>query len=170
MTASLWVALVSAVVGAAAGLTGALLTQLLTRRRDDTRWARERAERREQWLREDAARWLANRRAAYTDLLAALHEHWSAVAALHGRPPQREELADLQQLAQVADRARHAVSLLAPAGVARPADTLTDLVCRAGERSAGLHTGPTPDPAAVSDGFAALRAAMRADLGTGTPA
>lgn len=167
MTVALWVPVVSAVVGAGGGLTAAGLTQWYTRRRDDTRWERERAERREQWHREDAARWLADRRAAYTDLLAALHEHWSAVAALQGRVPQRPELAALPDLARAADRARHAVTLVAPAGVAGSADALTDLIRRAGERAAGLHSQPAPEPATVTDGFAALRAAMRADLGTG---
>ncbi|GAA3303097.1 hypothetical protein GCM10020218_099900 [Dactylosporangium vinaceum] len=105
------VPLVSAVVAAVT----ALVTQSLIRRRDDVRWERERAERREQWAREDAARWLADRRSAYADLLTARHEHDTLAAALQsvGRPGDADR-ARLRELAAAANRAAQAVLLIAP--------------------------------------------------------
>jgi hypothetical protein len=63
----------------------AILTQRRTDRREDVRWEREQADRKdqwqrerddrlEQWKREDSLRWLQDKQAAYARLIAALDE------------------------------------------------------------------------------------------------
>ncbi|WNM37046.1 hypothetical protein RMN56_17800 [Micromonospora halotolerans] len=72
--------LVTAALAVVGTLAAAIITQILSGRRESrqwerqreqelARWERERAERQEQWEREDHARWHQERLAAYTDLL-----------------------------------------------------------------------------------------------------
>lgn len=86
---TVWVPLVTAgaglVAGIGAAMGAAILTQRRTDRREDVRWKREqgdrnnhwqreRDDRQEQWRREDSLRWLQDKQAAYTRLIAALDE------------------------------------------------------------------------------------------------
>jgi hypothetical protein len=144
---ALWVSLTSAVVAALTAVGTTFVTQRRTTRRDDVRWERERADRREQWRREDEARWLADRRRAYADLLTALHEYETLTVALTDVRGDADDRARLRELRTAADRARQAVLLIAPPAVA----TAALEALRPGE--------PTPD------GLTALYTAMRADLG-----
>jgi hypothetical protein len=73
-TASPWVPVIAASVGAAAALIVGVLTQLWSGRREKLKWDREREDRRQQWDRERANRWLQERQQAYARLTAALHE------------------------------------------------------------------------------------------------
>jgi hypothetical protein len=66
MSASIWVPLVTATVGLAAGLITGLGGAVLTRR-----WARE--DRAAAWQREDSLRWQADRLQTYTRLISALN-------------------------------------------------------------------------------------------------
>jgi hypothetical protein len=152
----LWVPLVSAAVGAGGALVTTLMTQSLTRRRDDVKWERE-----------DAARWLADRRAAYADLLTALQKHWAAITATRGRVPGDAERATIRDLAAAIERPLQAVILIAPADVSLLADTLTAHVRQAGERGVKPRTDAHSEPT-VTDGFTALREAMRTDLKVNT--
>jgi hypothetical protein len=154
-----WVPLVAAVVAALTALGTTTITQALTRRRDDVRWQRERAERREQWRREDEARWLADRRSAYTQLLTALHEYESLTAALRGVRPDDADRRQLRDVASAAERARQAVLLIAAAPVAAATDAAL----------AAIRRGDA-DPGSAPGGFTPLHRAMRADLGVAVEA
>ncbi|MEV0153173.1 hypothetical protein AB0H57_05445 [Micromonospora sp. NPDC050686] len=87
-----WAVLVVAALGVLGTLAAAVITQILSGRREarqwerqraheQTRWERERDERREQWEREDHSRWHQERLAAYTELLQRI-EDWD-MAVLH---------------------------------------------------------------------------------------
>jgi hypothetical protein len=172
----LWVPLVVAVVGVGGTLSASVVTQVLTRRRDEQRWSIERDERTEQWRREDAARWLADRRAAYADLLTALHEQHALLLrglrlTAEGRRPDAAATARLESLRETLQRARHAAGLLASPAVARSAGALADVLARHTDR---VLDGGAGDDGADLDGFAEaldrLGADMRDDLaGPGTP-
>jgi hypothetical protein len=86
---TVWVPLVTAGAGLVAGVGAAMgatiLTQRRTDRREDVRWKREQADRKdqwqrerddrqEQWTREDSLRWLQNKQAAYARLMTALDD------------------------------------------------------------------------------------------------
>jgi hypothetical protein len=156
----LWVPLLVAAFGVAGTVTAAVLTQILTRRRDRQRWQIERDERREQWRREDAARWLADRRTAYAELLAALHEQHALLISARrltaeGRRPDAAATARQDQVRETLQRSRHAAGLLAGPPVAQPMDALIDLVLDPADR----------DLSDFPDRFARLRDHMRDDLG-----
>ncbi len=87
-TASPWVPVAAAAVGAGAVLIVGILTQLWADHREKKRWQREREDRQEQWRREredrqvqwereDSLRWLQDRQQAYARFVAALFE-WDA--------------------------------------------------------------------------------------------
>lgn len=116
-TTPLWVPLVVAVLGllatAGGAITGVLITQRRSDKRDDKTWERERQREQERWTREDAARTFEQRRAAYTDFYEALRvmgltifEHGVGTAQLvaEGEPPhlppnyQQDAYARLQHL------------------------------------------------------------------------
>lgn len=61
-TASPWVPVFAAAVGAGAALVVGVLTQLWTGHRENVRWSREREDRQKQWEREDQARQEQRRR------------------------------------------------------------------------------------------------------------
>ncbi|NYF54797.1 hypothetical protein [Micromonospora purpureochromogenes] len=80
-----WVVLAVAALGVLGTLAAAVITQVLSGRREARqwerqrahereRWERERAERQEQWQREDHARWHQERHAAYAELLHRIEE------------------------------------------------------------------------------------------------
>ncbi|MGW1061768.1 hypothetical protein [Micromonospora rubida] len=168
----LWVPMAVAVLGVLGTLAASIVTQVLTRRRDDRRWSLEREERARQWHREDAARWLADRRAAYTELLVVLHEQDRVLEAVRRRRAQALPLdgpvsARLTALSDPFDRAWHAVELLAPGEVTRIAGELTRELRDEGDQVLGRLTGPPAEPAPGDrqERFAALGAAMRQDLG-----
>ncbi|MGN9810803.1 hypothetical protein ACTMSW_15755 [Micromonospora sp. BQ11] len=84
-----WAVLAVAALGVLGTLAAAVITQLLSGRREARqwewqrdherqRWDRERDERREQWEREDHARWHQERLPLYTELLARIEE-WDEV-------------------------------------------------------------------------------------------
>lgn len=93
-----WMVFVTAVLAVVGTLAAAVITQVLSGRRearqwerqkaqDEARWERERAERREQWEREDHARWHQERHAAYNELLQCM-ENWDmAVLQMLARHP-----------------------------------------------------------------------------------
>src|SRR5689334_7592908 len=74
----LWVPLVVAVIGVlgtlSAGVTGVLITQRQTERREKVTWDRERELEGSRWAREDQARTFDHRRETYADFYAALME------------------------------------------------------------------------------------------------
>jgi hypothetical protein len=74
MWQSLLIAAVSAGGAIASILTGAVLTQRQTRRRDDITWERERKRERERWAREDADRTFEHRRDSYVDFYESLRD------------------------------------------------------------------------------------------------
>ncbi|MFF0372694.1 hypothetical protein [Micromonospora sp. NPDC005087] len=84
-----WVVLLVAALGVVGTLAAAVITQVLSGRREARqwerqrdhereRWGRERDERREQWEREDHARWHQERLPLYTELLQRIEE-WDHV-------------------------------------------------------------------------------------------
>lgn len=98
----LWVPLAVAFVGVAGTLAASVLTQLLNRRRDDKLWERERAERSEQWRREDAAKWLSERRAVYAEFLA-VYDEWASVQSRAWQERRQLGAADEATRAALAD-------------------------------------------------------------------
>ncbi|MFI7158902.1 hypothetical protein [Micromonospora chalcea] len=86
-----WVVLAVAALGVLGTLAAAVITQVLSGRREARqwerqrehereRWDRERDERREQWEREDHARWHQERLALYAELLKRIEE-WEGVVS-----------------------------------------------------------------------------------------
>lgn len=77
-TTPLWVPILIAGLGmlgaAAAGITGALITQRRADRRHEEAWTRERERDRERWEREDEMRTFEHRREAYSDFYESLKE------------------------------------------------------------------------------------------------
>lgn len=69
-TSDIWLPLLIAVLGLAGTISGVVITQRRSDRREDARWVREREREREQRIREDAARIFNHRRDAYVDYLA----------------------------------------------------------------------------------------------------
>jgi hypothetical protein len=165
-----WLPLIVAAVGVGGTLAATILTQVLIGRRDRRRWTDERSERRDQWRREDAARWLADRRAAYTELLAALHEQHGLLIragqlAQEGRRLEEASIARLEQLREVLQRSRQAAALLASPAVGPDVDAVTGTLIAQTDR---VLTGAVIDPGsamtALPDRLARLRDDMRADL------
>lgn len=85
-----WMVLVTAALAVVGTLAAAVITQVLSGRREShqwerqreqelARWERERAERQEQWEREDHARWHQERLAAYTALRQRVDDWMNAV-------------------------------------------------------------------------------------------
>lgn len=85
----MWAVLVVAGLGVLGTLAAAVITQILSGRRETRQWERQRAhererwdrerdERREQWEREDHARWHQERLPLYTELLKRIEE-WAEV-------------------------------------------------------------------------------------------
>jgi hypothetical protein len=72
-----WVTLVVAILGligtAGGAITGVVITQRRSDRRENTAWQRERERERERWAREDAARTFDLRREAYIEFHAAVN-------------------------------------------------------------------------------------------------
>ncbi|WP_433265460.1 hypothetical protein ACQPWR_00125 [Micromonospora vinacea] len=67
-TTPLWVPIIVAALGVAGAVTAALLTQLLSKRREDERWQRDREEDRIRWQREKEGRLRELRIRLYVDL------------------------------------------------------------------------------------------------------
>jgi hypothetical protein len=74
VTASPWVPVIAAAVGAGAALAVGILTQLLTGSRENLRWSREREDRKEQWQRERQDRLDDSLRELCSDFAAAARE------------------------------------------------------------------------------------------------
>jgi len=94
VSSSIWVPLVTAVLGLVTGLGTAFFTQRRADNREDVRWQRERQDRLEQWQRErqdrleqwqreDSQRWLKERQQAYARLITALNEWENALETLY---------------------------------------------------------------------------------------
>jgi hypothetical protein len=94
VSSSIWVPLVTAVLGLVTGLGTAFFTQQRADNRENVRWQwerqdrleqwqRERQDRLEQWQREDSQRWLKERQQAYARLITALNEWESALETLY---------------------------------------------------------------------------------------
>lgn len=90
MTTPAWLTLAVGVLG----FTGVLTTQLLSNRREDLRWRREREREQQVWAREDAARSYEYRREAYAKFFAEYHSMWGAAVewehrgGYQGDPPE----------------------------------------------------------------------------------
>ncbi|MFC8619740.1 hypothetical protein ACFT9M_25485 [Micromonospora purpureochromogenes] len=119
-----WLVLVTAALAVVGTLAAAIITQVLSGRRetrqwerqkaqDEARWDRERIERREQWEREDHARWHQERLAAYSELLQGIEDWDMAISQALPRIPavvseegQRRVSEALAEIARADTRAR----------------------------------------------------------------
>jgi hypothetical protein len=125
VSATVWVPLVTAAVGLAAGLGTSVFTQRRADAREDVRWRRERDDRQEQWQREDSLRWVQDRKQAYARLVVALYE-WDTALASAARASEKAVKANEQtelDLTEIKRAERVAFEALAPVRFIAPKDT-----------------------------------------------
>lgn len=72
MSTPLWLPLASAGIAVVGTLSGGLVTQRWSDRRDDKTWQRERAREQQRWVREDQARTFEHRREVFEDFYQAV--------------------------------------------------------------------------------------------------
>jgi hypothetical protein len=168
---------------AVGALVGVVLTQLWSTKRENVRWERERADRLDQWEREDRARWESEKRAAYSRALAHTEE-WLDLARrakplpiLGKRGMSREEVELLRQAEEEVNKGIAEVALLAPAEMAAEAQKLLALIHAFSWNWSDLVQNLTPRTDRVIEERATdaiercvhavqgLRTAMRRDLG-----
>ena len=175
-TTPLWVPLTIAAAGLVTTMGAAVLTQRLADRR-------ERATRREQWLRDDSVRWQQDRKQAYAEFIAAIYEwdDWLKVAGteyqlarIHDSDPDLNKMEQgrvskkaEETLAVVEFMASDEVRQLASASVKERRDAGWLIRFKKGDPNelAEPHWSTAAWRKKVESNTSALREAMRKELG-----
>ena len=190
VSSSIWVPLVTAVLGLVTGLGTAFFTQRRADDREDVRWEREREDRLEQWRRErqdrleqwrreDSQRWLKERQQAYARLIAALNDWENALVTLYKarwldlgkEAPTEFDMTPIQRTRDAANEALVSVRFIAP----KPVRDVAQLAFSAHKKfplvTADIKNGSELDAAQqrVLNSTEMLHTRMSEDLGLEMP-